>query len=236
VLGDPERDVGLVRSGDRPVSGPVRLDHPQSAVADVGDASAGRIRARIGHRALDGQAAGLGIGYVHCPQPAVQGEGRQPGGLVSGIRTDSHAQFGRPSGKQFGGIGEQPLRPRIQVQRPQAAHRVIARPAAQEQHHRPVPRDRELIGNAQAEAARPGDLARQGDRRHVRPTVARTAFRSGRWRSGRAGAREQRDRDLARPRLADDLHVEGHAAADAPAAEREALGEDRPGSLAADRG
>ena len=111
VLTDPERDVGPVRGGDHPVPGSVRLDHPQRAVADIGDASAGRVRARIGHRALRGHAAGRAVGHVHRPQRAGQGEGCQPGGVVGGVGADPGARLRRLSrlsrlpGEQPGGIG-----------------------------------------------------------------------------------------------------------------------------------
>jgi hypothetical protein len=177
VLSDPERDVGLVSGGDHPVPGPVRLDHPQRAVADVGDAPAGRVRARVGDRALRLQAPGRAVGHVHRPQPVGQGEGRQPDGLVGGVGADPGARLrrlgrsGRLSGQQLGGIGEQPLGPGVQVQRPQAPRRVVARPGAQEQHLCSVGPDGELTGNAQGEAPRPGDLGGQRHRCHVRETL-----------------------------------------------------------------
>jgi len=95
VLTDPERDVDLVRGGDHPVPGSVRLDHPQRAVADVGDAAAGRVRARIGHWALRGQAAGRAVGHFHRPQRVGHGEGCQPGGVVGGVGADPGARLHR---------------------------------------------------------------------------------------------------------------------------------------------
>jgi hypothetical protein len=99
------------------------------------------------------------------------------GGLVDGVGADPGARIRRSGrlsglrGEQPGGIGEQPLAPGVQVQRPQAPRLVVACPGAQEQHLSSVGRDGELTGNAQREAPRPGNLGGQGHRCHVRETL-----------------------------------------------------------------
>ena len=96
--------------------------------------------------------AGIGLLHEHLAAPVVIGCGLLAAGLA------------------FASLRPAPPLSRVRLRSPRPAptdtRRVIARPAAPEQHQRPV-RPRELIGHAQAETPGPGDLAGQGDRRHV---------------------------------------------------------------------
>jgi hypothetical protein len=67
-----------------------------------------------------------------------------------------------------GGVGQQPLLSGAEVQRPQAARRVVAALAAQKEHGRPVRREREMVRRAEGEAPGPGELGRQRERRRAR--------------------------------------------------------------------
>jgi hypothetical protein len=163
------------------VAGPIRLDHPQGTAGHVGDSLAGGVGARVDHRIRSGQVPGLAAGDIHRPQAAGQREDRQPGGLVGGVAGDARTvlastltpdaflfrqQF-RGTAGQFGGVSEQPLRPGAGFQRPQAADRVVTRPAAQEQHPRPVRGNREVVRDAQSEELGPGKLAGQRNPWHA---------------------------------------------------------------------
>jgi hypothetical protein len=169
VLGDSEHEVRPVGRRDRAVCAAVRLDHPHRTAIQVRDPPAGRVGPRIDHRTLGGQAPDPAVGDTHRPQTAGQCEGNQPGGIVGGIGVDPGALLRlRACAEQVSGIGELPLRPIVEIQRPQAGHRIVARTAAQKQHRRTVQRDRELCRDTQGEAPRTDKLAGQRDHRHAR--------------------------------------------------------------------
>ncbi len=165
MLGEPERDVGAVGLGQRAVARSVRLDHPQGTVGDVSDPLAGGIRAWVDHPGRRRQVADLVPVGLHRPQPAGQREGRQPRRVVGRVADDARAERAVPLpadalglrqvffgiAEQAGGVGKQPLRAGACLHYPQAAHRVIARPAAEEQHRRPVLGNGEVIRDAQRE-------------------------------------------------------------------------------------
>ncbi len=136
---------------------------------DVGDATAGGVGPGIGDRSDDGQPPRLPLARVHLPEPTAQGEGDDPGRRVGAVRLDaSHpsSPLELPGSEEPYGVGQQPLPPGVDVQRPQTGHRVVTGAAPQEQHGLPTAGDDEPPGDTAGEAQGADELFGEGGEGH----------------------------------------------------------------------
>ncbi|WP_279580680.1 hypothetical protein [Fodinicola feengrottensis] len=79
----------------------------------------------------------------------------------------------RPAAEQVDRIDQQALGAGVDVERPQAVRRIVAGLAAQEQHHRAIRGNSELVRDSKGEALSANDLIEEGIGRHSHhPTLS----------------------------------------------------------------
>ena len=186
-VGAAPADIGRFLAGEFPAAA-VELRDAQRATTDVGDPGGDRVRARVEHWAVDHQFAGNTTEQPCHVELAAESERGDRGGGVGGIGRDAASAFahalaaqsllGRQvlvvvRAQQFDRVADQSLLTAGQVEHPQAVHRVVASPAAQEHDPGAIGADGDVARVAQRESLAACVLAgkRVAHRRRVCQTI-----------------------------------------------------------------